>query len=310
MVFLSTQANRYTVMAASQEFLDTGAYNLSASNKTSTRNSDISGVLQTAQDFRERINHSRTFENLSNSECLNAYAKQYVSSRGDVLLVQDGTMEKIIDTTLVQLNSGAFIDWPYHRVIAAAPPIPYYSDPLSYGYTDEPSYNWQCSYGYNKTCDPEEKRSSDVRDWNPFGNTVKYCLSERAQEECKLLFSLDFACVVLVCNLLKILCMVLALVRYNKSSTLITIGDAISSFLDDPDPATEGLCIYSMMEIECLWRGGPDPCSRSPFARLIPRQRKTQQSVAHRISSKKWWSKTVFWGNAASVTRWVCCYFA
>jgi hypothetical protein len=65
--------------------------------------------------------------------------------------------------------------------------------------------------------------------------------------------------------------------------TLVTIGDAVSSFMRDPDPTTQGVCLSTKMDIENRRWGTR---TRLPTA-WVPRQH--------------------FWFRAASVKRWLTC---
>jgi hypothetical protein len=63
--------------------------------------------------------------------------------------------------------------------------------------------------------------------------------------------------------------------------TLVTIGDAVASFLKDPDPTTEGICLSTKMDIQ---------------------KKKWKLQTA-----KPWAPKKHFWFRAASVKRWLIC---
>ena len=70
----------------------------------------------------------------------------------------------------------------------------------------------------------------------------EYCLSQTVEEHCKVQFSAAIMVVVIVCNLCKMMIMVcIALIK--PSEPLVTVGDALASFLDQPDPTTIGMCL-------------------------------------------------------------------
>ena len=69
----------------------------------------------------------------------------------------------------------------------------------------------------------------------------------------------------------------------------MTIGDAVASFLDDPDPMTAGLCISSKLDIE----------NREWIAA------KDLNQSGRRL--KRWYPRRHFWFGAASVKRWIIC---
>ena len=111
------------------------------------------------------------------------------------------------------------------------------------------------------------------------------CKSEITNGKCKVRFSLDIMIVVIFCNLVKACCMIMAVVR-SREPTLVTLGDAIDSFLRAPDPTTKGMCFADRQFIKggwrCVWRTRP---------------RKWEQKGVQR-----WWT------SVGSV-RWMTCYF-
>jgi len=66
-----------------------------------------------------------------------------------------------------------------------------------------------------------------------------------------------------------------------KEPTLVTIGDAVASFLYDPDPTTKGICLSTKSDIQNdRWKLQP---------------------------AKPWNPTRHFWFRAASVKRWLIC---
>jgi uncharacterized integral membrane protein len=85
---------------------------------------------------------------------------------------------------------------------------------------------------------------------------VDHCLSQKTPEECRLFYHLPIALVMIICNLIKVVCIWL-LLRINRRDLFLTIGDAISSFLQRPDPTTKQWCTLSPEVItrdqNCPW---------------------------------------------------------
>ena len=71
--------------------------------------------------------------------------------------------------------------------------------------------------------------------WTVNGREVKACRVEPKEERCKLQFSSGIMMVIILCNLLKVICMLSAGLLDLGSSLLVTIGDAIDSFIREPD---------------------------------------------------------------------------
>ncbi|OJD17200.1 hypothetical protein AJ78_02693 [Emergomyces pasteurianus Ep9510] len=77
---------------------------------------------------------------------------------------------------------------------------------------------------------------------------IEGCLSEILPESCQLMFSFPIAITVLVLNFLNIACIFMA-ARDTRVDVLLTIGDAISSFLSRPDPNSRGRCLSSKSNV-------------------------------------------------------------
>jgi len=96
--------------------------------------------------------------------------------------------------------------------------------------------------------------------------------------------------VVIIANMAKAIVMVLTYYKL-REPTLVTIGDAVASFLDEPDPTTKGLCLVEKHDIETgKW--------------------KTQGKVGPlKFLPIKWEPKRRWWFAAASLKRWIVCNF-
>ncbi|KAH7551297.1 hypothetical protein BM1_09613 [Bipolaris maydis] len=84
-----------------------------------------------------------------------------------------------------------------------------------------------------------------------FSDTKKYpvsfCLSETAPSRCKVRFNSTILVIVTVVNFLKAILM-FYIVFKPFDQPLLTMGDAVASFLDDPDPSTRDMCLLSIRD--------------------------------------------------------------
>jgi hypothetical protein len=184
-------------------------------------------------------------DRLENSACMHAYDQTFQTERGSVLLITDNTTQ----VPAVQ-------DW-----IESAPGE---TDPIS----------WMCTDPYFTSGPPCTFRLGQARknpaSWTPLGTEIKYCLSERAPERCTVQSSLPIVAVILFLNLAKAIMMFIIAFSV-KESPLLTMGDAIASFLDRPDPYTKDMCLASRFDIQksgSHWRRGAklyDPKVRRLF---------------------------------------------
>lgn len=243
MAFLTTQANVYTVMAASEDYLRGGNYDTSNLRDSFPENDTYNNIIETPKSFRDRIDSTASFERLSSWDCAQAYSTQYVSSRGDLLLVQNRTgadyyrdgirnysIVDSLDSTICANDSPSSL---WYANYSERTGLPYVSLPITY-----PSYEWVCPWCNHTSC----KTNPDF--WKPYGDIVQYCWSEKVKENCEVRFSLYFAITVIICNLVKVISMFMTF-KTHKQGALITLGDAIQSFLDQEDVTTRGLSIYS-----------------------------------------------------------------
>jgi hypothetical protein len=107
---------------------------------------------------------------------------------------------------------------------------------------------------------------------------VDHCLSEMVQEVCEVQFALSLMIAVLACNLIKLVCMVLAIRSFPKPP-LVVLGDAITSFLDKRDPMTAGLCL-----------------TVGPNSELVSF---TEGTEIQRAKRRKWSNKPKLWSDVA-----------
>ena len=117
---------------------------------------------------------------------------------------------------------------------------------------------------------------------------ISGCKSEKRQENCKVQFLLEIMIVVICCNLVKAFCMIMAVVR-SREPTLVTLGDAVDSFLRIPDSTTVDMCYADRQFIVWEWKYG---------RRIRPGD------------SEQWKQKGVKrWWTCVSKTRWITCNF-
>jgi hypothetical protein len=181
-----------------------------------------------------------SLERLEPPDCIEAYGVDFLSGRRHVLAV---TMPSMQENSLIGV-----LDWSYDQI----------------------QNSWVC--GANVSSDMT-LLPQDIGDFDcdistalasqpiPIENDVlAYCLSQPAADECRLQFSLVILGIVIFCNCVKLLCILSMLFR--SETTLITLGDAVVSFLVRPDPTTKGMCTLTMTDVRHgYW---PDPEQTEP----------------------------------------------
>lgn len=105
-----------------------------------------------------------------------------------------------------------------------------------------------CDSSADPTYCPTGVKGLNRNDWRPFNTPVSYCLVESTEENCMLQFTVPIAIIVIVCNLLKAVTLFFVCFR-TSHEPLVTVGDAISSFLKTPDETTHGMCLLSRSDL-------------------------------------------------------------
>ncbi|KAK0515276.1 hypothetical protein JMJ35_002655 [Cladonia borealis] len=189
------------------------------------------GSNRTLHYFQQAAN----WDNLTNEECLKVYTQVFVTGNNNVLAVTSA----LNDSSTV-LNSG----YPLWQEIPSN---------MSGG------FGWVCDKPHpcdEKTLVAEAANwTIAISDWKSVRTIpIQYCLSQPVEGYCTLQFSLLIITIVIVCNLTKWACMMMLLLR-QQAKPLVTLGDAVDSFLETPDPTTENMCLADKRKFSAkrLW---------------------------------------------------------
>ena len=210
-VFEALSANEYNVLIVTEGFLSGAPW---------SHGSDLSTVYGYAPELLDtpplphynspartaivqRLQDNvRALEQLDNAACMKAYQNRLLSARRNLLAV----------TSTKPLNSSNLIN-----VLSEVPGS--HSDPNG----------WICSFlpgqivnDVRITCDIN-LAVQHANSWSLGGYNIEYCLSEVVEEHCKLQFSKTIMIVVTVCNLLKVCCM-LSAILWQSEESLVTTG--------------------------------------------------------------------------------------
>ncbi|PGG95341.1 hypothetical protein AJ79_10112 [Helicocarpus griseus UAMH5409] len=126
--------------------------------------------------------------------------------------------------------------------------------------------------------------------------SVDHCLSQKVDERCQLKFNLPICLIAILRNLIKVVCMVLA-AHVDRKEIFMTIGDAMASFLTEPDPTTDHRSYLSYTRIK-RWRHGKGTrgsLQNGPFETAV---------IPQVLPGKKRWMQAVTFG------RWMLTWFS
>ena len=121
--------------------------------------------------------------------------------------------------------------------------------------SQNPDLGWLCDYHYDCTVDPADWTYSYESSAGTTATTatakVDYCLGESVEPKCTIELIPALLITVIACNIVKGLAFIyLAFLQFDP---LITIGQAIASFLENPDPTTVGLGAHSAKDVRGHW---------------------------------------------------------
>lgn len=169
--------------------------------------------------------NSSKFDRLDAHACQNQYQGPIVSRRKNVLLVSS-----------IKSNNSSF--WEQHAGLPQSFMLGlgmYMSNYPLCSATNNSINPFACTY---------QGRNSESGNhfFDYYG--IHSCVSQPAEEDCKLQFSPAIMTVVVICNFIKVLCFTYIAWRQDPAP-LITIGDTIASFLQREDVSTKRMCLVN-----------------------------------------------------------------
>jgi hypothetical protein len=215
-------------VAVTPEFVDGGEWRLARND------SDHFELLTKIQG------NISTFEKLAPEQCIKEYNIDFLSHRRHVVVVTTLNADDHDGNSLL-----GTLDWEYGKV---------QNSWVCYATADDDML-LHPSPIESLDCTLEEALSEPM---TVAGEDVQYCLSQRVPDVCRLQFSLPIMIIVIACNTIKLVCILLTLMHHQ--TTLITMGDAIDSYLKRPDPTTKGMCTMTMDDVQKgMWLLSPGP---------------------------------------------------
>ena len=307
-VFANLQANDYVVVPMVDDWFHGAPYDTS-NFKNLTK--EITQEMVIAMDkYRPNLSDvvelrndgtMPRYKNISTSDCFGQYNNHYVSEVGNLYLVQDfPTVWQNNETWQLWRNpDNSYFIWedvysPSDRDRTGlkrtdtTERLPEMASPELY-----PSNTWRCPSHIIAGCDARSRFEvpQNRSDWKPYGNRVNHCIIEQVEEICKLEFSFSIALVVIVSNVVKVACIAITLFICGSHAPLVTVGDVVATYIDEPDPTTRDRCLYSRTLVESHWEKESDP------------QQQARKPVPQRYTARE-----ESWRRAPSVDRWIWTY--
>lgn len=122
---------------------------------------------------------------------------------------------------------------------------------------------------------------------------ITECLGFEGNSNCRLYYNPIIAVIVIVATFVKVIAIFLAAqIHKFRSTPLLTSGDAIASFLEDPDETTKGMCWASLNNIKKKnWIACPK--GQEPQQHSVRYQRLTRPQQWRKASNPIHWFVTV-----------------
>ena len=286
-VFSSLCTRQYNVFLVSNDFLLGSPFDMTRlfdinTGAAATDDSLPEALLDTLETTLQNYQKNLTaLAVLENNACIQAYTAPVISSESDLLIVTDSN-----DTNITLLGLLHNVE---SQLVNATPEYAFCLFPGTCDVSNNPQ-DWSIESfasvvpGYPESYDLSNGELVLVND--VIGSLeelpVQYCLSQRVEEHCKLQFSVVIMVMVMICNLIKTVSM--GWIAWKQDpEPLVTLGDAIVSFLDRPDITTKGCCMKGKSRFE----------GRSSWASL----------------PSEWDYKPIRWFRTASERRWLVCIF-
>ena len=241
--------------------------------------------IDTVQDQR----NASEWQKLESRDCIKAYGQDFVSAHGDLLLILPTTNATGTTFLVIYVLADVFA-----------------------------SYDWMCMGNSEPTCSVNSVLS-EAGNWTltplagqvslsngskkHFNDPIQYCLSQSVEEQCQVQLSLVILGAVVACNATKALCMLLT-IKCQRSQPLVTLGDAIESFTQDPDQNTVGMCLASK---EIIDRVGKNRVSMSPTDKINHIFLDNVRKIAWTANPLEWTALRHWWFSSASMRRWLVC---
>ncbi|KAH0153040.1 hypothetical protein KCU67_g9632, partial [Aureobasidium melanogenum] len=327
-IFSTLSASNYMAALVTDDFLSGAAWN----------NSKLDLIQETEATIQRQLvrlrNNIDRLTRLDNKDCIRAYGTNFLqSSHKNVLVVSDANVtEPVVETYYHRADYlDDDLDWICGRQFGlpkhTCDPKSMLSHATDWIITDFEFYTreiGETSFGPGFAGDEED--AAVVGPW--FKASVQYCLAEEVEERCTVKISTPLLGTVLLCNLVKVACLVCALLVRNFHP-MATVGDLISSYLDDPDPYTNGQGPIAARDV----RGRNGGCLEKLMCRLINDYQETHDkhstSLFNYIQSKicsisdspttpdiveksgvtpvVWKKKKPRWYQASSTSSWAVC---
>ncbi|KAI4102204.1 MAG: hypothetical protein LQ339_004728 [Xanthoria mediterranea] len=229
--------NTYAYIAVSSEFLHGGAWNTSETVHLQLGQyweTNMTVLLQTwhgldlqstIQSMQVNAKNGTSYAYINALDCLLMY-NDLMGNRSDLIMVSSAPPEG--NNTLLVYGMAASGTWDTGYVLC----------------------RWPNTFDCGRLAElPVAEQVQAVKDWNVGGYKIDHCLSSQRSKEnlCSVEYSFSILLIVCIFNFLKCIGICYTALYHSTPDDrpLVNIGDAICSFLQDPDKTTRGMSLVS-----------------------------------------------------------------
>ncbi|KAM0794745.1 hypothetical protein BDR22DRAFT_826699 [Usnea florida] len=276
-VFSTLSTRSYDSFLVTSDFLNGGYFNTTEAGSSFPSNYIFPFYWQSKLQYYS--NNQTSLVKMENKHCVETYTAPIISTHSDLLLVSsdlhatnsllsiniEADSQLIIDVANQQAGDGGSTPSTFCTLGLNCDSAGALANPQNLSFI---------------TSDLLKSSYNHVNGTIPELSYVEYCLSRPVAGNCKLQFSVTIMIVVIICNMIKTVCMTTVSWKQDPEP-LVTLGDAIASFLDRPDVATKQNCMAGRTRFE-----------KSRYWGLL---------------LSRWDSNRFRWFRAASRRRWIVC---
>ncbi|EXJ85156.1 hypothetical protein A1O3_05831 [Capronia epimyces CBS 606.96] len=275
--YKSLSTNDYAFYFATQDFVDGSSFTIP--ERTIDPYYLIIGSVEPAK-VQSDLQTPGLYERLEMVDCIHAYATDFLTNRRNLVMV---SKNDTANSSLLDMGFYAFSTInPFVWICVSDPNLDLYGD----------NGNWEpCEKLVSKV-----EAAADADQWRPYGYDVQYCLSELVPERCSYNGNIPIVAVVLVANLIKVVSMLWLAFRV-QDAPLITVGDAVESFLNESDRTTQGVCLLTKEEVVKLARRKTHWQEQGDDKDKDENKSSTKEAKVAQLQRLRW-------SKAASRTRW------
>lgn len=265
--YAAIATNDYNILYATEGFVNGGVYDTYRFPTTA------------AQNISFFQGNAKTWTRLDNHDCIQNYAHDFITKYRNVIAVVSNETtagdDTLLSVAINELPTGGYLDASF--------------DPFAWICNDTETTNKTGVHDRNSAgfvpCASQTRELENIANtwWKSGGYHISHCLAEEIKPDCHLHFAPHLMGPVILMNIIK--CLVAFYVAFRMVDVpLVTLGDAIQSFVKQPDRTTAGMCLITAHEAERTFSRKAAPMAPRPPQKFQLRK----QRLAKVITKRQW----------------------